>query len=151
MLQRVTMMVVCLAAAALANGCEKPEAVALPPPEVYITPVVQQDVPTYLDLIGETQGSEDVDVRARVERFLESMDFREGSFVKKGALLYTIDPKPYQAALAAAQADTAAAQARLEKAANDVRRYTPLVAKQAVSQQELDNARSAQDAARAQV
>lgn len=151
MLQRVTMMVVCLAAAALGTGCEKPEAVALPPPEVYITPVVQQDVPTYLDLIGETQGSEDVDVRARVEGFLESMDFREGSFVKKGALLYTIDPKPYQAALAAAQADTAAAQARLEKAANDVRRYTPLVAKQAVSQQELDNARSAQDAARAQV
>jgi membrane fusion protein, multidrug efflux system len=92
-----------------------------------------------------------VDIRARVEGFLESVDFREGSFVRKGALLYTIDRKPLEATLAAAKADQATAQARLEKANNDVTRYTPLVVKQAVSQQELDNARAAQDAARSQV
>jgi membrane fusion protein (multidrug efflux system) len=90
-------------------------------------------------------------VRARVEGFLETMNFREGSFVRKGALLYQVDPKPFEAALAGATADKATAQARLEKANNDVARYTPLVAKQAVSQQELDNARAARDAARSQV
>jgi membrane fusion protein (multidrug efflux system) len=140
-----------VAAAALTTACEKPEAVAPPPPEVYVAPVVQRDVPTYLDLVGQTEGFDDVDVRARVEGFLETMNFREGSFVRKGALLYQVDPKPFEAALAGATADKATAQARLEKANNDVARYTPLVAKQAVSQQELDNARAARDAARSQV
>jgi membrane fusion protein, multidrug efflux system len=138
-------------AAALTGACEKPVPVAPPPPEVYVVPVIQKDVPTYLDLIGQTEGSQDVDVRARVEGFLETMNYREGTMVRKGELLYVIDPKPFEAALAAATADQATAQARLEKANNDVARYTPLVAKQAVSQQELDNARAAQDASRSQV
>jgi membrane fusion protein, multidrug efflux system len=138
-------------AAALGAACKKPVAVAPAPPEVYVAAVVQKDVPVYLDLVGQTEGSQDVDVRARVEGFLETMNFREGSFVRKGALLYRIDPKPFEAALAAARADKATAEARLAKANNDVARYTPLVAKQAVSQQELDNARAAQDAARSQV
>jgi membrane fusion protein (multidrug efflux system) len=140
------------AAAALGAACQKPaEVQAPPPPEVYVTPVIQRDVPVYLDLVGQTEGAQDVEVRARVEGFLETMDFREGSFVKRGDLLYRIDTKPFEATLAAAKADKAAAQARLEKAANDVARYQPLVAKQAVSQQELDNAMAARDAARAQV
>jgi membrane fusion protein, multidrug efflux system len=146
-----TCFVVGMTAAALSGACEKPVAVAAAPPEVYVTPVVQKDVPIYLDLVGQTEGSQDVDVRARVEGFLDSMHFREGSFVRKGALLYVIDPKPFEAALAAAKADRATAQARLDKANNDVARYTPLVAKQAVSQQELDNARAAQEASRSQV
>jgi len=146
------MFAVAAAAAALAGACEKAPPPAPPePPEVYVTTVVQKDVPVYLDLVGQTEGSEDVDVRARVEGFLETMAYREGSFVRKGDLLYTIDQKPLQATLAAAKADKATAQARLDKAANDVNRYTPLVAKQAVSQMELDNARAAQDAARSQV
>ncbi len=78
--------------------------------------------------------------RARVEGFLETVTFREGSLVRKGALLYEIDRKPLEAVLAAAKADLATSQSRLEKAKNDVARYTPLAAKQAVSQQELDNA-----------
>jgi membrane fusion protein (multidrug efflux system) len=102
-------------------------------------------------MVGQTQGYQDVEIRARVEGFLETMDFREGSFVNKGALLYTIDRKPLEAAVAQAKADQSTAQARLEKATNDVNRYTPLVAKQAVSRQELDDARAAQDAARSQV
>jgi len=145
------MLVVLTTVAAFSGACEKAVAVVPSPPEVYVVTVAQKDVPTYLDLVGQTEGFQDVDVRARVEGFLETMNFREGSFVRKGSLLYVIDAKPYEAALAAAKADKATAQARLEKANNDVARYTPLVAKQAVSQQELDNARAAQDAARSQV
>src|SRR5262252_6340098 len=146
-----TMIAVAATAAALTSACEKTVAVAPPPPEVYVVSVVQKDVPTYLDLVGQTEGTQDVDVRARVEGFLDTMNFREGSFVRRGSLLYTIDPKPFEAALAAAKADQATAEARLEKANNDVTRYTPLVAKQAVSQQELDNARAAQNAGRSEV
>jgi membrane fusion protein, multidrug efflux system len=146
-----TMLVAVAMAAALGMACEKPAAVAAAPTEVYVTDVVQKDVPVYLELVGQTQGFQDVEVRARVEGFLDTMNFREGSFVRQGDLLYQIDPKPLQAALAGAKADQATAEARLEKANNDVARYTPLVAKQAVSQQELDNARAAQDAARSQV
>src|SRR4051794_40997235 len=138
-------------AAALSVACEKPVVATPPPPEVYVTNVVRKDVPVYLDLVGATEGAQDVDVRARVEGFLESMNFREGSFVKKGELLYHIDAKPFESALAGARADRANAQARLDKATNDVTRYTPLVVKQAVSQQELDNARAAQEAGRAEV
>jgi membrane fusion protein (multidrug efflux system) len=146
------LVVVALAAvAALSEACQKPEAVAPPPPEVYVTPVVQKDVPVYLDLVGQTQGFQDTDIRARVEGFLETVNFREGTFVRKGELLYTIDPKPFEATLAQAKADVATAQARLAKATNDVDRYTPLVAKQAVSQKELDDAKAAQDAGRSQV
>src|SRR3954468_12620641 len=144
-------LIAVVAAAALSSACEKPVAIAAPPPEVFVVGVVQKDVPIYLDLVGQTEGSQDVDVRARVEGFLETMNFREGSFVRRGQLLYQIDRKPLEAALAAAKADKATAQARLEKASNDVARYTPLVAKQAVSQQELDNARASQDAGRSQV
>jgi membrane fusion protein (multidrug efflux system) len=144
-------MLVAVATAALGVACEEPPPVAAPPPEVYVAPVVQRDVPTYLELVGQTEGFQDVEIRARVEGFLESMTFREGSFVRQGDLLYTIDRKPLEAILAAARAERATAEAALEKANNDVARYTPLVVKQAVSQQELDNARSARDAARAQV
>jgi len=152
------MLVAVAMAATLSTACEKPVAVVPPPPEVYVTPVVQQDVPVYLDLVGQTQGFQDVDIRARVEGFLDTVNFREGSFVRKGDLLYQIDPKPLQATLAQANAakatgdaDLATARARLAKADNDVARYTPLAAKQAVSQRELDDARAAQDAARSQV
>ena len=147
-----TRMLVAMALIAVLNvACEKPVAVAPPPPEVYVTGVVQKDVPVYLDLVGQTQGFQDTDVRARVEGFLDSVNFREGSFVHKGDLLYRIDEKPLQATLAAAKADLATAQARLDKANNDVARYEPLVLKQAVSQKELDDARATQQAGRSQV
>ena len=79
------------------------------------------------------------------------MSFQEGSLVRKGDLLYEIDRQPLEAILAQAKADQATAEARLAKANNDVARYTPLVAKQAVSQRELDDAVAEQDAARSQV
>jgi len=139
------------ATVALHASCEKPKPAAPPPPEVYVAPVVQQDVPVYLDLVGQTQGYQDIEIRARVEGFVKSVNFEDGSFVRKGDLLYQIDPQPLQAVLAQAKADQATAQARLEKATNDVDRYTPLAAKQAVSQKELDDALAQRDAARSQV
>lgn len=143
------------AAAAMTAGAiacaDAPPKAPPPAPEVYVARVTQRTIPVYVDLVGETRGVQDVDIRARVEGFLESMQFREGSFVRKGTVLYQIDRKPFEAALAGARADLATARARLEKTTTDVARFTPLVAKQAVSQLELDNAHSARDAARSQV
>jgi len=137
--------------ATVATGCGKKEAPAGAPPEVYVADVVQKDVPIYMELVGQTKGSQDVEIRARVEGYLDRVAFTEGSFVHHGALLYQIDPLPLQAALANAKAQLATAEARLQKTNTDVNRLTPLAKQQAVSQQELDNALSAQDAARAQV
>ncbi|HET9833589.1 MAG TPA: efflux RND transporter periplasmic adaptor subunit [Vicinamibacterales bacterium] len=149
--QFLTIAFIALAAAS-GTACRRQAATTTPPPpEVYVAAVIQQDVPEYLDLVGQTAGFQDVDIRARVEGFLETMDFREGSFVRKGTVLYQIDRRPLEAALAQSIADKATAQSRLEKTGNDVARYTPLVAKQAVSRQELDDAQSAQKAARSQV
>jgi membrane fusion protein, multidrug efflux system len=122
-----------------------------PPPEVQVAEVVQKDMPIYIELVGATLGSQDVEIRARVEGYLASMNFTEGAFVKKGQLLYRIDPQEFQEALAQAQGNVATARARLEKTNNDVARYKPLAAQQAISQQELDNALSAQEGAKAQV
>jgi len=140
-----------LATTLLCAACDKPEPPPPPPPEVAVGPVVQQDVPIYNEMVGQTSGVEDVEIRARVEGYVERVAYTEGSVVHKGELLYTIDPKPLEAAVAGAKGDLATWQARLDKARNDVARYTPLAAKQAVSQQELDNAVAAQQAATAQV
>jgi len=140
-----------IAALGASAACREAAPVAAPPVEVYVADVVVQDVPEYLDLVGQTAGSQDVEIRARVEGFLERVNFQEGTFVKAGAPLYEIDRKPLEAILAAAKADQATAEARLAKAENDVARYTPLVAKQAVSQRELDDASAERDATRSQV
>ena len=150
---RRTMLAAGAIAVALCIACEKKTApaTAAPPTEVYVTEVVQKDVPVYLELVGQTIGSQDTELRARVEGVLESMDFQEGSFVKQGALLYQIDRKPLEAKLAQAKADQSTAEAKLAKANNDVERYKPLVTKQAVSKQELDDALALQDASRSEV
>jgi membrane fusion protein (multidrug efflux system) len=144
-------MLAVVISAGLSSACEKPAPPVVAPPEVYVTEVVQKDVPVYLELVGQTQGFQDVEIRARVEGFLETVNFQEGSTIRKGALLYEIDRKPLEALLAAAKAEVAASEARLQKAKNDVERYTPLVAKQAVSKQELDNALASRDAETAKV
>jgi membrane fusion protein, multidrug efflux system len=151
-MMRNPILVLCGVVLVTASACAKeaPPA-APPPPEVMVTDVVQRDVAVYMELVGQARGFQDVEIRARVEGFLDRMAFSEGSLVKKGDLLYQIDPKDLQAAVANAKGNLATWQARLEKAKNDVNRYKPLVAQQAVSQQELDNALAAQDAATAQV
>ena len=132
-------------------ACKKAAQQAGPPPEVYVAEAVQKDVPVYMEVVGQTRGSQDVEIRARVEGYLDRVAFTEGSFVRKGDLLYQIDPLPLAAALANARANLATAQARLEKTNTDVARLRPLAEQQAVSQRELDNAVSARDAALAQV
>ena len=148
---RVAPMLVPCLLLAVGVGCSKKEAPPPPPPEVQVAAVVQKDMPVYIELVGATSGSEDVEIRARVEGYLVSVNFTEGSFVKKGQLLYKIDPQPLQAALAQAQANLETARAGLDKTNNDVNRYKPLAEQKAVSQQELDNALSAQQAAQFQV
>lgn len=148
---RAPLSIPCILMAAAAVGCAKQEAPAPAPPEVYTAAVVQQDVPVYVEIVGQTQGSQDVEIRARVEGYLDRVAFTEGSFVQRGELLYQIDPKPLEATLANAKADLATTEARFQKTITDVERLEPLAEKQAVSRQELDNALSARDAARAQV
>jgi multidrug efflux pump subunit AcrA (membrane-fusion protein) len=79
-------------AATMGAGCQEKAAPPPPPPtEVYVAEVVQKDIPVYLDLVGQTLGYQDAEIRARVEGQLESMSFREGEFVQRGTLLYEID------------------------------------------------------------
>jgi membrane fusion protein (multidrug efflux system) len=100
---------------ATAVACSKKEAPPPPPPEVLVAEVVQKDVPIYIELVGSTLGSEDVEIRSRVEGYLVSINFTEGSLVRKGQLLYKIDPQPFLVAIDQAKANLATAQAGLGK------------------------------------
>lgn len=138
-------------AIALAACSKKEEPKAPPVPEVTVAEVVQRDVPIGGELTGTLRGFEDVEIRARVEGYLKSVDYKEGSEVKKGQLLFTIDDQPYRAKLAEAKGELARAQASFSKADLDVKRFAPLAAERAISQAELDNAQAARRSAQAQV
>ena len=98
------MLVAVFTMAACSMACEKSRKRSrLRLPKCTSPPVVQKDVPVYLELVGQTAGFQDVEIRARVEGFLETVNFREGSFVRQGDLLYEIDRKPLEAILAAGQ------------------------------------------------
>jgi membrane fusion protein (multidrug efflux system) len=129
-----------LAAFALVSCKEKAEKAAPPPPLVKVAEAVARDLPIFVEAIGQTRGNTEIEISARVEGFLETMDFKEGSFVKKGQRLYTIDSRPFKAALAQAQASLAQSQAELVRKHQDVARYAPLVEKNAVSVQEYETA-----------
>lgn len=134
-----------------AAGCGKKEAPVPPPTEVKVAPVLQKDVPIFVEAIGQTRGSTEIEVRARVEGFVQTMNFREGFPVRKGQLLYTLDSQPFEAALAQAKGNLAEAQAQLARATQDVVRFEPLVAKNAISRQEYETAVVVQRAAEAAV
>jgi len=154
MVARVTAALLAVAMCGLLlTGCgsSDPEAVAVPPLPVGVVTVERRDVPLFLELVGTTRGTQDVPIRARVEGFLETMDFREGSFVKKGDLLYTIDAQPFRAKLVEAQSHLATAQTRLAKARSDLARVKPLAEIDAVSQQDLDGALAQEAASRSGV
>lgn len=140
-----------LVLAACLAACGGEEAPAPQPPEVQVATVLQRDVPIVIENIGQTRGSTEVEVRARSQGFLESVDFKEGSFVSKGDLLYTIDPRNLQAALAEARGRLASAQADLARADQDVARYKPLVALNAIPRQQYDTAVAVANASRAAV
>ncbi|MBT8047080.1 MAG: efflux RND transporter periplasmic adaptor subunit, partial [Gammaproteobacteria bacterium] len=118
---------------------------------VIVSQAEQRDVALSVEMVGSTLGTQDVPIRARVEGFLESIDFQEGTFVQKGDLLYTIDAQPFQAKLVEAQSQLAAAQTKLAKADSDLARIRPLAEMKAVSEQDLDGAVAQEAAARAGV
>jgi len=132
-------------------SCAEKAAPPPPPPEVQVTATVQRDVPIYVEFVGQTRGAKEVEVRSRVEGYLETVNFEEGSFVRKGQPLYTIDPRPFREALAQARGQLAQAEAQLGKARDDVLRYKPLVDQNAIPRQDYDTAVSLQEAARASV
>lgn len=130
-------------------ACTKKETPPPPPLEVKVATVAQRDVPVFIEAIGQTRGSTEIEVRARVEGYLESVDYREGTFVQKGQLLYTIDRRPFEANLAQARGIEAQAQAQLARAKQDVARNEPLVAKNAISRQDYETSVSIKQAAEA--
>jgi membrane fusion protein (multidrug efflux system) len=136
-----------LALGALAVACGKEPPPPPPPVSVQITAVTSRDVPVMAEFTGEIRGAEDVQVMARVAGFLQEQAYREGNLVKKGDLLFVIDPKPYEAAVAKAQADLAQAEAMQSRATVQVNRLRPLAAQNAVSRQDLDNAEASEAAA----
>lgn len=131
----------------LMAGCREKTGPAPAPVPVIAAEVIVRDQPVYFEAMGQTIGSQDVEIRARVDGILESMHFREGAMVEKGALLYTIDPSTLEANLAQAQGNLAQAEAALGKARRDVARLTPLWEKNAISRQMLDDAEAAERSA----
>ena len=145
-----------------------------PPPTVVVASVSQKTVPIYSEYVGQTKADETVELRARVEGVLEKVYFKEGAHVRKGQLLFTIDKRPFEAALQSAkalaakavadlaqaqqrtdvlqaQAELADAQAVLVRADQDVSRLAPLAKDKAVTEQDLDAAVASQKSARASV
>ncbi|GJL68406.1 MAG: MexE family multidrug efflux RND transporter periplasmic adaptor subunit [Nitrospirales bacterium] len=122
-------------------GCDRKEAESTAtPPEVLVAEVIQKDVPIYGEWVGTTVGYVDAQIRARIQGYLLSRQYTEGSVVKTNDLLFKIDPRPYQAALDQAKAELARAGAAYKKSQLDVKRNTPLAAEGAISQKELDDA-----------
>jgi len=136
--------------AAFACSRAKPPAPAAPP-KVVVTTAVQRDEPIVREWIGTTEGDVNADIRPHVEGYLMRRVYTEGSTVAQGQLLFEIDPRQFQAQLQQAEANLEQAKAALAKADTDVARLEPLASEHAVSQQELDNARSARRGARATV
>jgi len=132
-------------------GCSDGAPVEPPAIAVFVAESERRDVPLFIEMVGGTLGNQDVPIRARVEGFLESMDFREGQTVEKGALLYSIDPQPFQAKVVEAASMLAAAQTNLVKSQADLGRIRPLAEINAVSQQDLDSAVAEEAAGQASV
>jgi membrane fusion protein (multidrug efflux system) len=135
------------------GACDSSEKAAseAPPLTVRVAQATIQDVPLTIEMVGTTLGTQDVPIRTRVEGFLETMEFEEGTFVKKGDMLYTIDAQPFQAKLVAAQSELAGAQTTRAKTQADLARIRPLAEIKAVSEQDLDSAVAQEAAARASV
>ena len=133
------------------TGCKDKNSAVLPPPQVQVVEVTQQDIPLMEDFVGQTYGLFDIAIQARVDGFLQGIHFEEGRRVRRGQLLYTIDPEPYEAKLAVAQGQLAEANTQLVKAESDLLRIRPLAEINAVSQSDLDAAVAQRDAAQAAV
>jgi RND family efflux transporter MFP subunit len=131
------------------SACEQNSFVPPPPPKVDVSVPVQRTVTRYFEATGNTTPIKNVDLVARVQGVLQSIDYKDGSFVKAGTTLFTIEPETYKYKLEQAQAAEAGAQASLKQAETDYKRQVDLVARQAVSQATLDTSTSSRDNAQA--
>ena len=134
------------------TGCEtKTEAAPPPPPEVQVVPVQQKDVPIYGEWVATLDGYVNADIRPQVTGYLLKQNYREGMLVRKGDVLFEIDPRPFQAALQQVKGQQAQAEAQRGKTELDVQRDTPLAKQSAIPQAQLDNDIQANAAAAAVV
>lgn len=133
----------------MGTSCKKKDVHTPPPVKVQVVNVLQTTVPVSSDFVGQTYGYKDIPIRARVEGFLTGIYFQEGTFVKQGQLLYTIDPEPFKALEAEAMSGVAEATTMLTKAESDLNRIRPLAEINAVSQSDLDAAVAQYGAAKA--
>jgi membrane fusion protein (multidrug efflux system) len=108
-------------------------------------------VPIWFSAIGETRGNTEIEIRARVEGFIETIEFEQGKLIKKGDLLYTLDQRPFKASVAQAKAALAETEAQRARAQQDVARYAPLVEKNAISRQVYETSVAVEKAAAAAV
>lgn len=141
----------CVAGAALASCDRQGEYAAPPPPAVTVSQPLRQTVTDYIELTGTTEAVESVEVRARVEGFLESVNFEPAAEVEEGELLFVIDPKPFRAKLDQAEAELASRQAELKLAAYDHGRIERLFRDGNAAEYEWVKAQSGWDAAQAAV
>jgi membrane fusion protein (multidrug efflux system) len=149
---------VALAALALV-ACRKKEAPPQAgPPDVLVTPVVQRDTPIVREWLGTLAGSDNADIRARVQGYLMKQDYLDGALVKKGDVLFEIDPRTFEASLAQAKAQFAQAEAVQGRSGAELQKQTELFQKKVTSQRDFDTAtqndlanKAAVEAARAQV
>lgn len=125
----------------MAAACGKGDVHASPPPapEVRVAPVIQLDVPVYSDWVATLDGYVNAEIRPQVSGYIVKQNYKEGSLVRRGQVLFEIDPRPFQAALDRAKGDLAQAQAQLGKSTLDVKRDTPLAEARAIAQSQLDN------------
>lgn len=151
----VASSLVALAAAVVLSGCGRTQeskaqaAAAAPPAPVVVQKVAAQDIPAVYEYVGQTAGSREVEVRARVSGILLKRNFTEGGAVKQGQSLFNLDADPFQAALQRAQAEVASAEARYAQAARNLARLKPLWEAKATSQRDYDDAVSAEAVSRA--
>ena len=133
-------------------GCAKEEPKAKPaPPDVMVADVIQQNVPVYGEWVAQLNGPVNVDITPKVQGYLLQQNYQNGFFVRKGQLLFTLDPRQFEAALDQAKADVGTAEANLARATNDVNRDTPLAAQKAIAQRDLDTDLTNQEAMKSQV
>ena len=140
-----------LAVIPLAVACTRAPQAAPPPLEVGTAPVIQKDVPIVSEWVTTLDGSVNADIRPKVEGYLLRQLYKEGQVVRPGQPLFEIDPRQFRASVEQARGALGQAEAQLAKAERDVARFTPLAADRAISQQELDNALSAERNAQAAI
>jgi membrane fusion protein (multidrug efflux system) len=133
-------------------GCkEKEQAPAPEPPEVEVTEVTQRNVPIYMEWVAQLNGRYNAQITPRVQGYLLKQNYRDGFFVKKGQLLYEVDPRAFEVTIAQAKAQVAVATANLSNADTNVARDRPLAAQSAIPQKQLDTDLATQAASKAQL